>query len=272
MKKYAYFVINDTDDLDALQDLLCRFASEIDDTIIDYSMDKKLRLANLIKVCNHGDIIYTPYLGRIAKSLGSLYDIVSLANDNGVEIFFCDKKCAYFSQSSATGQINISALEWATEIDLEIRRARILAAVSANSDELRRKGSRITKRGTVQTHWGNKKGTKETRKITSIASEASAQKSVNDKMVWKEQSMAVDEVLRRHAAGYSITEITAIVGELYDNFSRKKPDEPNPYGTRQGCKPQKGTVSKWIREANPQSLAADKEKNNTDDNTKDDNG
>ncbi len=216
-KKYAYFVINDTDDLDALQGCLGRFASEIDDTVIDYSMDKKLRLPDLIKASNRGDFIYTPYLGRIANSLGNLYDIVSLANEKGVDIFFCDKECAYFSQNSAIGKPNISALEWAAKLDYELKSTRTKAAKARDKDSVNRNGYFVNEAGEPCSYVGMPKwdSMSDAQQQTVLKmQEASILAKQEAAMKWREQSAAVRFTLRKYAEGWTVTQITDELGKL----------------------------------------------------------
>lgn len=70
-------------------------------------------------------------------------------------------------------------------------------------------------------------------------------------ILWREQSKAVIFVRRKKAEGWTLTQITDELGNLYDENIPSDPKDKNPYGTPNGCKPSKGTVSRWCRDINP---------------------
>lgn len=78
----------------------------------------------------------------------------------------------------------------------------------------------------------------------SAANEASCIAKQEAAILWREQSKAYKRAQRKRTEGWSITQITADLSELYD-------EDPQGYCTPNGCKPTKGTVSKWCREMNP---------------------
>lgn len=245
--KYAYFVVNDSDDLEVLQNCLIPYGgvNAMEDMIIDYALDKR-RILDLIKYCKEHDIIITPYLARLGKSLKELYSIVQLANEKNVEIVFCDNLNTTFSPSTANGQINFAALKWAMELDFEIRSENHKASTAKCQDDLERVGYFTTDSGEVRTSWGNKKGSDETKRIMAIAREASCQSRINAMIAWREKSKAVKFTLRKCAEGWGVTQIAEELGKLYD-------DAPDIYCTPKGAKPTKGTVSKWLKEVKKQS-------------------
>lgn len=81
--------------------------------------------------------------------------------------------------------------------------------------------------------------------------EAAAQKRSKAAILWMENSKAVERARAKRAAGWKIDDIVRDLGELYDQNIPDGPEQTNPYGTANGCKPTKGTVSKWCREMNP---------------------
>lgn len=134
----------------------------------------------------------------------------------------------------------------------ERRQYGIKAAIS----EIKEKGERTSRiSGKKQTRWGNEKGSAEAKRIMAIARKAAAQKKADEAIMWREGSKAVKFALRKYAEGWSLTQITKELGQLYDDNIPADSDSKNPYGTPTGCKPSKGTVSKWLREANPLVLA-----------------
>lgn len=85
--------------------------------------------------------------------------------------------------------------------------------------------------------------------------EAASLKRTDTMIKWREESKAVKFALRKRAEGWGVTQITEELGQLYDDNIPKDSEAVNPYATPNGCKPQKGTISKWLREANPLVLA-----------------
>lgn len=73
-------------------------------------------------------------------------------------------------------------------------------------------------------------------------------------IAWREQSMAVKFALRKRAEGWTLQQIVDSIGQSFDDYEATHPGQPNPYATPTGCKPQCGTVSRWLREANPLTL------------------
>lgn len=80
--------------------------------------------------------------------------------------------------------------------------------------------------------------------------DAAAQKRSEAAILWRDQSKAVSFVRRKKAEGWTLTQITDELGKLYDEFVSTD-GSANPYATPNGCKPQKGTVSRWCREMSP---------------------
>lgn len=89
----------------------------------------------------------------------------------------------------------------------------------------------------------------------SAAHEAASLARTNAKIAWREGSQAYDYACLKRAEGWTINKIAAEIGVLYDGFKPKKDNEQNPWATPKGCKPSKGTIAMWLREANPLTLA-----------------
>ena len=248
--KYAYFVVNDSDDLEELQKYLAPFGGveAMKDVVIDYALDKR-RIIDLIKCCNKHDIIYTPYLARLGKSLKELYNIVSHANERAIELVFCDKPNISLSETNINGKINLASLEWAVKLDFAIRSEYNKAHVAKRKDLIERKGSFIIENGlNIGLHCsyiGSPKLTdmSEARKIALMATQkAAAKANHNAALLWKESSKAYKRALAKFSQGWTLTQIVEDLGDLYDV-------DPDNYCTPKGCKPTKGTVSRWLSEA-----------------------
>lgn len=87
--------------------------------------------------------------------------------------------------------------------------------------------------------------------VVSAMVEAASQKRSEVAILWMENSKAVERARIKRKEGWKIDDIVKDLGELYDQNIPADPKQKNPYGTANGCKPSKGTVSKWCREMNP---------------------
>lgn len=261
--KYAYFVVNDSDNLEELQNILIPFGGveAMKDVIIDYALDKR-RIIDLIKRCNKHDVIYTPYLARLGKSLKELYQIVGISNERGIELIFCDKLNVSFSETNLNGKINLASLQWAAELDFAIRSEYNKAHVAKRRDLIERKGDFIIENGP---NAGEKcyyvgspkqKNMSDAQKIAlSATQEAAALANQNAKITWKENSSAYKWVKARVAEGMPRKEIIRLFNEQHEL-------NPDVYCTREGKPLSKGVLSKWCREMNP--LADDKNSSDND--------
>lgn len=261
--KYAYFVVNDSDDLEELQQCLTPFGGveAMKDVVIDYALDKR-RIIDLIKCCNKHDIIYTPYLARLGKSLKELFQIVSIANERGIEFIFCDKLNVLFSETNLNGKINLASLQWAADLDFAIRSEYNKAHVAKRRDLIERKGSFIIENGTNAgercTYVGSPKQkdmSNAQKKALAATQDAAAIANQNAKITWKENSSAYKWVCARVAEGMPRKEIIRL-------FNEQHALNPDVYCTREGKPLSKGVLSKWCREMNP--LANDKNSSDND--------
>lgn len=218
------------------------------------------KFAHLFSKCKHGDIIYFSELSRIGRSMSDLNNIVHQACERGIILMQC-KDGMRIEDVTIGGKALLFALSLAAELEVENLHQRTQSGVDVAIAEIKANGKRITKAGTIQTHWGNKKGTVETKAIMAIAQEASARARTNRAIEWLGQSSAVKFARLKRAEGWPIHNIVNELGILYDMEQSKidkLPDNKkyvNPYGTPNNCKPSKGTVSKWLRSANPLLMA-----------------
>ena len=210
--------------------------------------DRKLQ--QLINKCKPGDYIYAASTDRLGRNFVDMIRMMEAAKKRGIIIVACKQGLSLADDSVAT-RILLSVTSIIDEDERMRIKHRVKNGVNAATDDIKKHGSRMTKRGTIQTHCGNEKGTDETKRIMAVAREAAAQAAADRTIQWRESSQAVRYALRRRAEGAMAALIVNELGALYDDFALANPDAPNPYATPNGCKPQKGTVSKWLREANP---------------------
>lgn len=143
---------------------------------------------------------------------------------------------AIWERQATQGRIN-------TKVALEERKKLIAQGQSWRSksgrecSRLGRPADRIDKNG--KPYWD-----------LSAANEASCRAKQEAAILWREQSQAVKFARRKRAEGWGVVQITEELGKLFDENATSN-GGINPYGTSTGCKPTKGTVSKWCREMNP---------------------
>lgn len=216
----------------------------IEEKITSYTSFRQRAIYPILKNAKAGDIIYACQVDRFGRTVDDLIQLTDFADSRDVELQAL-KESMRVTRKTPIGKMILTLMATAAEMErdnfAERRRYGIKAAIA----EIKENGSRIARiSGKEQTRWGNAKGTEETKRIMAIANEASCIAKQESAILWREQSKAYKRAQRKRAEGWSITQITADLSELYD-------EDPQGYCTPNGCKPTKGTVSKWCREMNP---------------------
>lgn len=201
------------------------------------------RLAWLLSQCKQGDTIFISELSRLGRNMSDLFAIVTECCERGITIVQC-KDDSKIENSSIQGKALLFALSLAAEIEVANTRQRTQMALDARKKMLAEDGRFISKSGNICTKLGRPKITPEERKSgvtgdNSAACQARAEAAIS----WRENSQAVRYAVRKHSEGWTVTQIADELGKLFE-------ENPTCYGTSTGCKPSKGTVSKWLREAN----------------------
>lgn len=245
--KYAYFVVNDSDDLEELQNCLAPFGGveAMKDVVIDYALDKR-RILDLIKCCNGCDIIYTPFLARLGKSLKELYQIVNIANENKIKLIFCDKLNVSFSETDLNGRINLASLQWAVELQEQIKSENSKAGLSRKQDDISRTGNSRNKRGSNILRLGRPADGVDPETGSpywdlSVANEASCIAKQEAAIRWREQSAAYNMVREWNAMGKNRNEMLAELQKLYEHA-------PEKFGTPKGRCVTRSVLDRWCRE------------------------
>lgn len=84
-----------------------------------------------------------------------------------------------------------------------------------------------------------------------VAMQDASIKAKQDAMIdWRGKSEAVAFARRKRAEGMTLQQIVDELGQMYDDYVKRHPGAPNIYATRNGCKPMRGTISKWLRDSN----------------------
>jgi len=203
----------------------------------------------ILKKAKEGDVIYACQLDRLGRTVSDVLNLIEMADEKGVTIITINDGSS-ISKKTPTGRMVLTVLAAVAQMERDLRDERCQSGVDAALDDLRTKGERTTKRGTKQYHWGNEKGTDKTKAIMAKAREASALSKQNSTIEWREKSSSVLFARRKRAEGWTMQKIVDELGHMFDDYAKTHPDEPNIYATPTGCKPMRGTISKWLRESN----------------------
>lgn len=74
-----------------------------------------------------------------------------------------------------------------------------------------------------------------------IARESAILAKRKESVEWRSTSKAYKRALDKFSQGWTLTQIVEDLSDLYDI-------DPDNYCTPKGCKPTKGTVSRWLKE------------------------
>lgn len=210
------------------------------------------KFAKLLAKLKEGDTLFFSELSRIGRNMSDLFNIVNQCCANGVILMQC-KDGQRIENKTIGGKALLFALSLAAEIEVANIRQRTQMALDARKKLLAGGGSFISKSGKVCTKLGRPKLDREAGERGDNS--AAVMAKVDAAIAWRESSQAVKFAVRKRAEGWTIAQIVDEIGQLYDDNAPKKPEDVNPYATSTGCKPTKGVVSKWLREANPLILA-----------------
>lgn len=193
-----------------------------------------------------GDIIYVASLDRLGRTQLDILALVNYAVEKGITLLTVDNG-QRLENKTPMGRLYLSLVSAFAESERELITERVQEGVTAAREEIRKHGKRTTRKGTEQTHWGNAKGTDETKRIMDIAREASIATKLDAAILWREQSKGYNWVRTQLAKGKSRALILEEFNELHAA-------DPENYSTREGKPLSKGVLSKWCREMNPLAL------------------
>lgn len=227
----------------------------IEEKITSYSSFRERAIYPILKNAKEGDIIFACQVDRFGRTVDDLIQLVDYADSRNIELQAL-RESLRVTRKTPIGKMVLTMMATAAEMErdnfAERRRYGIKAAIS----EIKENGGRISRKsGNIQTRWGNEKGTVETKIIMEKAREARAVVVACKAIDWRGNSQAVSYACRKRAEGWKLQQIVDEIGILYDGFKSQNEDDKNPWATPTGCKPSKGTVSKWLRESNPLILA-----------------
>lgn len=227
----------------------------VEEKITSYTSFRERAIYPIIKKSNPGDIIYVCQLDRLGRTVEDIIQLVKFADSLDIELWSI-KDGSRITYKTQTGKMMLTLLAMVAEMERELRAERCRAGMEAAKEELKKNGRRISRiSGKEQTRFGRPadgidKNTGKPYWDMSAVSEASGRAKQEAAIMWKEKSQAVKFAHRKRAEGWGIIQIAEELGKLYDEFAAMDGNS-NPYSTPTGCKPTKGTVSKWCREMNP---------------------
>lgn len=191
-----------------------------------------------LKKASEGDIIYVCQLDRLGRTMVDILELVDYAVKKGVILLTIDNGYQ-LENKTAMGKLYLGMVSAMAEAERELRAERCQAGMDAALEEIKRNGYRTTKRGTIQTRWGNAKGCD-----MSAANEASCRAKQDAMILWREQSK-----------GYKWVQAQVMKGKsralILEEFNELHAADPENYSTREGKPLSKGVLSKWCREMNP---------------------
>lgn len=212
------------------------------------------KLSSLIDRCKQGDVIFVSELSRISRTMSDLFAIVTECAEKGVTIIQCKDGSTIENESiggkallfalSLAAEIEVNNIRQRTNMGLDVRKKRQakgekwISNTGRDCDRLGRPADGIDEHG--KPYWD----------VSAMVTAASAART-DAAILWMENSKAVARARAKRAEGWRIDDIVRDLGELYDQNIPDDPKQTNPYGTAKGCKPTKGTVSRWCREMNP---------------------
>lgn len=208
------------------------------------------KLKALVNKCKPGDTIFVSELSRLGRNQADIFSLVEYAVKREVELFICKDNMPLENRTMG-GKMFLFILSMQAEAERTNTVERNKARAAWEREQIEKNGGFISKSGKWVTRQGRpKRDPNNPGDYNLDGVEASARARTDAAILWREKSMAISFVRRKRAEGWGVMQITEELGHLYDEFAATD-DEANPYSTPNGCRPSKGTVSKWVREMNP---------------------
>lgn len=207
------------------------------------------KLWGLVNKCNPGDTIFVSELSRLGRNQVDIFNLVDYAVKRGVELFICKDNMPLENRTMG-GKMFLFLYSMQAEAERTNTVERNKARSAWEREQIAKHGGFVSKSGKWVTRQGRPKRDPNNPDDFDLSGiEAAARARTDSAIRWREQSKAISFVSRRRAEGWGIVQITEELGRLYDEFAATD-GSVNPYATPKGCKPSKGTVSKWCCEMN----------------------
>ena len=208
----------------------------ISEKITSHTKFTQRKIYPVLNRAKEGDIIYVCQLDRLGRTVSDILSLIDFADEKGVTIITINDGST-ISKKTPAGRMVLTVLAAVAQMERDLREERCQAGVDSSISEIRNNGYRITRRGAIQTHWGNEKGCD-----TSAAVEASATSRQLAKIKWKEASVAYQWTMDQVRANKPRRQII-------DEFNKLHALMPKIYCTRQGKPLTPPVLSRWISEA-----------------------
>lgn len=264
MAKYAYIrVSSDKQSYDQqIQDIKA-YGINIDnlDGVTEEKMTTNVGYAdrefnNLLKKCKSGDTIYAASTDRIGRGFLDMIKLMKDAKERGIEIVACKQNLSMVRDDAAT-RIIVMITAIMDEDEKKRIQHRTANKKAWQREQIEKNGYFIIERGhnaglpcayVGSPKWEYMSAAQQT--ALRKTQEASVMAKQNSTIQWREKSDAVAFARRKRAEGWTLQQIVNELGGMFDDYAQRHPGEPNIYATPAGCKPQRGTISKWLRESN----------------------
>lgn len=213
-------------------------AFEMDEGVSGGVSYKERNLYKLVKKMKAGDTLITTEISRLGRSMGDVNLLVTQElKPRRLRLIVVkmglDLDCANLK---AVDEMIIFAFSFAAQCEKEMIVQRTQSALDARKERIRQDGGFFSKSGRWTTHLGRQKGER-----FSGAGYAAGVASTSRAEEWRKESALyiwVENQVYKHRPR---KEILAEAEELFEK-------NPEKYGTREGCKLTKGTLSRWVKE------------------------
>lgn len=195
--------------------------------------DRKFQ--QLLNSCEPGDIIYAASTDRLGRNFTDMIRLMEDAKQRGVTIVACKQGLSLDDNSMAT-KIILSILTIMDEDERMRIKHRVKNGVTAAINDINNAGYRITKKGSIQKHWGNAKGCDMTE-----AQQASVMSKRAAKVAWQNESPAFQWVREKLLGQMSRNDMLAELQALYQHA-------PDKFCTRNGGMITRSVLDHWCRQ------------------------
>lgn len=212
---------------------------------------------SLLKKCKAGDTIYAASTDRIGRDFLDMIKLMKDAKERGIEIIACKQNLSIVRDDVAT-RIIVMITAIMDEDEKKRIQHRTANKKAWQREQIAINGYFIIERGQNEgkacnyvgmPKWANMSDAQKC--ALAKAQETSIMARQDDAIEWIDKSEAVAIARRKRAEGLTLQQIVDELSCMFDDYAQRHPDEPNIYATRNGCKPSRGTISKWLRASNP---------------------
>lgn len=215
----------------------------VSEKITSHTTFKERQLYPILQKAQEGDIIYVCQLDRLGRTMVDILELVDYAVKKGVILLTIDNGYQ-LENKTAMGKLYLGMVSAMAEAERELRAERCQVGIDAAREVIRKNGYRTTKRGTIQEHWGNEKGSEESKRIMDIARAESIRVKQDAVIAWRESSVAYKWAITQIRKGKARKVVVAEFNELHEQ-------QPTVYCTRTGKPLTEAVLSKWIAMSNP---------------------